>query len=93
MENLGLISEMMTYESRGDKRAALLQERGGRTLPHGGSRTRICIEAYKLSLLVAGTEIRCWGSRKQRCMELILDDLIKGRWWYTLTWEQNKQSY
>ena len=81
------------------ERGRLLAEEGDRKhtwckrredKPYGSSCTRSCIEATNPLLLVAGTEIHCWGSRKQQWMELVVEDLIKGRW-YTPTWKQNTQ--
>ena len=67
----------MICKSREEKRTILLRKRGG-----GGSflvavsLEVVCRQATHL--LVQGTEIHCWGGRKQQQMELIVEDLITG---------------
>ena len=67
MENV-VIFEVMTYKSREEERAVPLLEIRGGTKAYGSSSTGSFKEATNR-----------WGSRKQRRMELIVEDYIKGR--------------
>ena len=91
MENFVLILEVCKFwrrmnhmrrkepsPSREEDRKETWWERRG-TKPYCNSQTRSCIKATNLPLLVAGTEIHCWGSRKKQWTELIVEDLTKER--------------
>ena len=77
---------VLSKESLEEKMGRLQQGRGQRSVmteegdeAYCSTRTKSCIEATDLPLLVAGTEIYCWCSKKQLWMELIFEDLIKER--------------